>query len=82
MLKNCFDIAETIDCRLLQRIDRIMDMLNLMMTTDVAGNPCWMKPGRVDSSGFSENYGLHGIRSETSQVAITQASMGICERTF
>ena len=37
---------------------------------------------RVDSSGYSENYGLHGIRSETSQVAITQASMGICERTF
>ena len=57
-------------------------MLNLMMTTDVAGKPCWMRPGRVDSSGFSENYGLYGIRSETSQVAITQASMGICERTF
>jgi hypothetical protein len=57
-------------------------MLNPMMTTDVAGNPCWMRPGRVDSSGYSENYGLHGIRSETSQVAISQASMGICERTF
>jgi hypothetical protein len=57
-------------------------MLNLMITTDVAGNPCWMKSGRVDSSGFSENYGLHVIHSETSQVAITQVSTGICERTF
>jgi hypothetical protein len=59
-----------------------MAMLNPMMTTDVAGNPCWLWLIGLGSKGFLENYGLHGIRSETSKVAVTQASMGICERTF
>ena len=60
MLKNCFDIAETIDCRLLQRIDRVMAMLNPMMTTDVAGNPCWMRPGGWTQVGILKTRGCMG----------------------
>ena len=60
MLKNCFDIAETIDCRLLQRIDRVMAMLNPMMATDVAGNPCWMRPGGWTQVGILKTRGCMG----------------------
>ena len=60
MLKSCFDIAETIDCRLLQRIDRIMAMLNPMMTTDVTGNPCWMRPGGWTQVGILKTMGCMG----------------------
>src|SRR5438067_10586489 len=60
VLKNCFDIAETIDCRLLQRIDRVMAMLNLMMTTDVAGSPCWMRPGGWTQVGILKTMGCMG----------------------
>src|SRR5881227_2188770 len=37
-----------------------MAMLNPMMTTDVAGNPCWMRPGGWTQVGFLKTMGCIG----------------------
>src|SRR5438067_12559865 len=37
-----------------------MDMLNPMMTTDVAGNPCWMRPGGWTQVGILKTRGCMG----------------------
>src|SRR5205814_10318026 len=57
---NCIDIAATIEWCLLHRIDTVMAMLNPMMTTDVAGNPCWMRPGGWTQVGILKTRGCMG----------------------
>src|SRR5947199_609904 len=37
-----------------------MAMLNPMMTTDVAGSPCWMRPGGWTQVGFLKTRGCMG----------------------
>jgi hypothetical protein len=37
-----------------------MAMLNPMMTTDVAGNPCWMRPGGWTQVGILKTMGCMG----------------------
>src|SRR5881227_994971 len=37
-----------------------MAMLNPMMTTDVAGNPCWMRPGGWTQVGILKTRGCMG----------------------